>query len=208
MQDDKISDLTKAQLKAIQQTTSQQIADIPVAMVETGSLFIGGLLGGGGGGGGDPFGGLLGGLGDTIGGAVKSVTDVVGGVVDTVNDIAENGLSAIFDKIPGMEGLSLLLLYHDQFFWSHSLVVCVLSCVPQLLLFLYYYHLTTLPTSIALSLITLTHSHTLLITGTYCYDQIKGTQDTDFSYSFSDSLSLIVFDSLSDCCPRSPSMCG
>ena len=37
---------------------------------------------------------------------------------------------------------------------------------------------------------TITHSHTLLITCTCCYDQIKGTQDKDFSYSFSDSLSL------------------
>ena len=35
-----------------------------------------------------------------------------------------------------------------------------------------------------------THSHTLLITGTCCYEQIKGTQDKDFSYSFSDSHSL------------------
>ena len=34
-----------------------------------------------------------------------------------------------------------------------------------------------------------THSHTLPITCTCCYDQIKGTQDKDFSYSFSDSLS-------------------
>ena len=33
------------------------------------------------------------------------------------------------------------------------------------------------------------HSHTLLISCTCCYDQIKGTQDKDFSYSFSDSLS-------------------
>ena len=33
------------------------------------------------------------------------------------------------------------------------------------------------------------HTHTLLITCTCCYDQIKGTQDKDFSYSFSDSLS-------------------
>ena len=39
---------------------------------------------------------------------------------------------------------------------------------------------------------TLTHSHTLLITCTCCYDQIKGTQDKDFSYSFS----LILSDSL------------
>ena len=36
---------------------------------------------------------------------------------------------------------------------------------------------------------TLTHSHTLLITCTCCYDQLKGTQDKDFAYSFSDSLS-------------------
>ena len=33
------------------------------------------------------------------------------------------------------------------------------------------------------------HNHTLLITCTCCYDQTKGTQDKDFSYSFSDSLS-------------------
>ena len=39
---------------------------------------------------------------------------------------------------------------------------------------------------------TLTHSYTLLITCTCCYDQTKGTQDKDFSYSFSDSLSAPV----------------
>ena len=39
---------------------------------------------------------------------------------------------------------------------------------------------------------TLTHSHTLLITCTCCYDEVKGTQDQDFSCSFSDSLSLIL----------------
>ena len=33
-------------------------------------------------------------------------------------------------------------------------------------------------------------SHTVLITCTCCYDLTKGTQDKDFSYSFSDSLSL------------------
>ena len=36
------------------------------------------------------------------------------------------------------------------------------------------------------------HSHTLLITCTCCCDEIKGTQDKDFSYSFSDSLSRSV----------------
>ena len=40
---------------------------------------------------------------------------------------------------------------------------------------------------------TLTHSHTLLITCTCCYDQIKGTQDKDFSFSFPDSLFLAHF---------------
>ena len=35
---------------------------------------------------------------------------------------------------------------------------------------------------------TLTHSHTMLVTCTCCYDLTKGTQDKDFSYSFSDSL--------------------
>ena len=39
---------------------------------------------------------------------------------------------------------------------------------------------------------TITHSHTLLITCTCCYDQIKGTQDKDLSYSFSDSLFLFT----------------
>ena len=39
---------------------------------------------------------------------------------------------------------------------------------------------------------TITHSHTLLITCTCCDDPIKGTQDKDFSYSFSDSLLLIL----------------
>ena len=33
-----------------------------------------------------------------------------------------------------------------------------------------------------------THTHTHLITCTCCYDQIKGTQDQDLSYSFSNSL--------------------
>ena len=49
---------------------------------------------------------------------------------------------------------------------------------------------------------TLTHSLTLLITCTCCYDQIKGTQDKDFSYSFSDSLSLCCHSlcCLSLCC--------
>ena len=38
--------------------------------------------------------------------------------------------------------------------------------------------------------LTITRSHTLLITCTCCYDEIKGTQDQDlYSYSFSDSLS-------------------
>ena len=32
---------------------------------------------------------------------------------------------------------------------------------------------------------TITHSHTMLITCTCCYDLTKGTQDKDFSYSFS-----------------------
>ena len=56
--------------------------------------------------------------------------------------------------------------------------------------------------------LTLTHSHTLLVTLYCCYDQIKGTQDKDFSYSFSDSFSdslshysyalpILVLDSLS-----------
>ena len=40
---------------------------------------------------------------------------------------------------------------------------------------------------------TLPHSHTLLITCTCCYDLTKGTQDKDFSYSFSDSLSHMLF---------------
>ena len=38
--------------------------------------------------------------------------------------------------------------------------------------------------------LTITHSHTLSITCTWCHDEIKGTQDKDFSCSFSDSLSL------------------
>ena len=40
--------------------------------------------------------------------------------------------------------------------------------------------------------LTLPHSHTLLITCTCCYDLTKETQDKDFSYSFSDSLSATV----------------
>ena len=50
---------------------------------------------------------------------------------------------------------------------------------------------------------TLTHSHTLLITCTCCYDQIKGTQDNDFSDSFFDSLSILILPSLMLCVPRS-----
>ena len=38
----------------------------------------------------------------------------------------------------------------------------------------------------------LTHSHTLPITCTCCCDEIKGTQDQDFSYLFFDSHSLIM----------------
>ena len=41
-----------------------------------------------------------------------------------------------------------------------------------------------------LSLSLCSHNHTLLITCTFCYDQTNGTQDIDFSCSFSDSLSL------------------
>ena len=54
---------------------------------------------------------------------------------------------------------------------------------------------------------TLTHSHTLLITCT-CYDEIKGTQDQDFSYLFSDSLSLSCLTVLFACLslPRSSYM--
>ena len=39
---------------------------------------------------------------------------------------------------------------------------------------------------------TITHSHTLLITCTCCYDLTKGIQDKDFSYSFFDSLYVCV----------------
>ena len=39
-----------------------------------------------------------------------------------------------------------------------------------------------------LDTLTITQSHTLLITCTCCYDESKGTKDQDFSYSFSDSL--------------------
>ena len=49
-----------------------------------------------------------------------------------------------------------------------------------------------LKTNISLThslILSLLLSHTLLITCTCCYDQIKGTQDRDFSYSFCDSLS-------------------
>ena len=48
--------------------------------------------------------------------------------------------------------------------------------------------------SLSLCLDSLSHSvsHTLLITCTCCYDQIKGTQHKDFSYSFFDSLSLCL----------------
>ena len=42
--------------------------------------------------------------------------------------------------------------------------------------------------SLSRTVLSLTLSHS--VTCTCCYDQIKGTQDRDFSYSFSDSLSL------------------
>ena len=41
--------------------------------------------------------------------------------------------------------------------------------------------------------ITHSHNHTLLITCACFYDLTKGTQDKDFSYSFSDSLSVLLF---------------
>ena len=57
--------------------------------------------------------------------------------------------------------------------------------------------ITGSPTSLSLSVcFSLTHSLTLLITGTCCYDEIKGTKDQDFSCTFSDShshsLSLVL----------------
>ena len=58
----------------------------------------------------------------------------------------------------------------------------------------------TLPLSHCLSL---THSHTLLISCTCCYDQIKGTQEKDFSYSLSDSLSLPLSHTASHSLPLS-----
>ena len=45
--------------------------------------------------------------------------------------------------------------------------------------------------------LTQSHTHTLLITCTCCYDEIKGTQDSDFSYSVSHSLILSSLSSLS-----------
>ena len=63
-------------------------------------------------------------------------------------------------------------------------------------------HISSLPFShllgqdsllcIYLYTLTITYSQSLLITCTCCYDQIKGTQDKDFSYSFSDSLSHLL----------------
>ena len=52
---------------------------------------------------------------------------------------------------------------------------------------------------ISLSLYVSLSLYPLLITCTCCYDQTKGTQDKDFSYSFSDSLSLYI--SLPSCMP-------
>ena len=47
--------------------------------------------------------------------------------------------------------------------------------------------------SLTLSLtLSYNHTHTLLIACTCCHDEIKGTQDQDFSCSFSDSLSHAV----------------
>ena len=60
--------------------------------------------------------------------------------------------------------------------------------------------------------LTITHSHTLIITCTCCYDETKGTQDQDLlSCSFSDSLflsflSLYRFSALSNAFPHSLSL--
>ena len=54
-----------------------------------------------------------------------------------------------------------------------------------------YFTVTVLSLSLSGHLpfnLTITYSHTLLITCTCCYDEIKGTKDQDFSCSFSDSL--------------------
>ena len=59
-----------------------------------------------------------------------------------------------------------------------SVIICSLAYLPL-----------TLFICVTLILSLRTHSHTLLITCTRCYDEIKGTQDNDSSYSFSDSLS-------------------
>ena len=59
---------------------------------------------------------------------------------------------------------------------------------------------------------TLTHSHTLLITFTCCYDEIKGSKDQDFSYSFSDSLSctihIMLLRAFCSCLSLLPSPCS
>ena len=78
--------------------------------------------------------------------------------------------------------------------WLAVAVLALLSrplCSLFLSLALLSYPLLSLSVLMHLYTHTLTHSLTLLITCTCCYDQIKGTQDKDFSYSFSDSLSVL-----------------
>ena len=60
------------------------------------------------------------------------------------------------------------------------LCVCVCVCLSLMLLLLFLDHV-----SVHTHNHTLPHSHTMLITCTCCYDLTKGTQDKDFSYSFS-----------------------
>ena len=70
--------------------------------------------------------------------------------------------------------------------------VCVCVCVSLslMLLLLFLDHV-----SVHTHNHTLPHSHTILITWTCCYDLTKGTQDKDFSYSFSilSILSLMLY---------------
>ena len=86
-------------------------------------------------------------------------------------------------------------------------VICLSLCRCQELFFSDSLHDSLLsvilsPSTMPLYTLTITHSHTLPITCTCCYDEIKGIQDQDFSCSFSDSLSLWIC--LSECL----SLCG
>ena len=85
-----------------------------------------------------------------------------------------------------------------EYLSEFTLFLSVFLISFQTLVFLFFSVFSLLAHSLILSLValghlpfnlTIAHSHTLPITSTCCYDEVKGTQDQDFACSFSDSLS-------------------